>query len=380
MFACGRTEEKRGLVRLLLKRCTNARARDDKGMNALDYALGNGHEAIVAQLKSFGLKAADATELQANAARKKTQLIRRVVCAACGAPKLRPYRSPYIYCDFCASFIDWDYRASLEISLQAASNASSPAYQNAMKELQQWSARMTQAIEHGDAAAYGEASARNIEAHYSIDPDHYSPRMADPDYRRRYLEYIQQSGDVMVRNLRVRELYESQARRNREVLFADGAAEPISFWKLFDAARQFREAYIEALAEAGVLDLHPDQPSVELTRKMAASTFLQGWAPYLQSADAERAIKASGLDGEYLMTRSVELESKHCGKCGASLATVPGARKALCEHCGTLLDAATPEYQCPSCRFAFTLTLSAPVTNCPACNTLLSRIWNPEPL
>lgn len=377
MFAAARSVEERGLVRLILKRCTNALARDHKAMNALDYALGQGHSVIAEELKKHGLAAADQADLDAREAARKPNLIRRVVCIACGAPKRKPYRSPYIYCDYCASYIDWDYRAAMAIALEAnAKGERSRESQAALKELQHWTAEMVRRLDQGDADGYGEAAARQIDAHSRSDPESYSPRMADADYRQRYLEYVRRSAGEMVRNTRVRRLLEEQDRRNRDIQFADNVVEPISFWKLFEAAEAFRVACIEAISAAGIFDLHPDEHNSELTGKISASTFLQAWLPYLSKDDAKEAIARCGLEGDYQMAEALELESRHCGKCGAEQETIPAAKRVICEQCGVILDTEAPEFRCPSCRFSMSLPLDAHALNCPACDTLLSRTGN----
>jgi hypothetical protein len=40
--------------------------------------------------------------------------IKKFSCYQCGAPKINPYLSPYIICDFCGSFTDIDFAVGLE--------------------------------------------------------------------------------------------------------------------------------------------------------------------------------------------------------------------------------------------------------------------------
>ena len=39
-----------------------------------------------------------------------SRFIKRVSCPQCGAPKSRPSTTAYIYCDFCGSLMDYDFR------------------------------------------------------------------------------------------------------------------------------------------------------------------------------------------------------------------------------------------------------------------------------
>src|SRR5512147_2715362 len=39
-----------------------------------------------------------------------SRFIKRVSCPQCGAPKSRPSTTAYIYCDYCGSLMDYDFR------------------------------------------------------------------------------------------------------------------------------------------------------------------------------------------------------------------------------------------------------------------------------
>src|SRR5215467_5912146 len=39
-----------------------------------------------------------------------SQFIKRVNCSQCGAPKSLPSPTAYIYCDYCGSLMDYDFR------------------------------------------------------------------------------------------------------------------------------------------------------------------------------------------------------------------------------------------------------------------------------
>lgn len=38
------------------------------------------------------------------------QIIKRAECQRCGAPKKLPTKTAYIYCDYCAALVDYDFR------------------------------------------------------------------------------------------------------------------------------------------------------------------------------------------------------------------------------------------------------------------------------
>ena len=86
-----------------------------------------------------------------------SQFIKRVNCPQCGAPKTLPSKTAYLYCDFCGSLMDYDFRAG-----NAGTNAglSNTVYHRIFATVQ---SQMAQARAHGDQspgepARHGDAS------------------------------------------------------------------------------------------------------------------------------------------------------------------------------------------------------------------------------
>ena len=73
-----------------------------------------------------------------------SRFIKRVNCSQCGAPKTLPSRTAYLYCDYCGSLMDYDFRLG-----NAGTNAglSNTVYHRIFASVQ---AQMAQAKALGD--------------------------------------------------------------------------------------------------------------------------------------------------------------------------------------------------------------------------------------
>src|SRR5678815_345045 len=52
--------------------------------------------------------------------------VRKVRCRTCGAPKVTAPRTAYVYCDYCSTWMDWDFQIACAT---AGSQHPGPAYE-----------------------------------------------------------------------------------------------------------------------------------------------------------------------------------------------------------------------------------------------------------
>lgn len=114
-FASGRIPEKNNLVKLILDKCNNKNQKDIKNKNALDYAIEYRATKTVKLLKEAGLQETPNNEIDEDAVKNKTKLVKISECFSCGASKKTISKTAWIYCDHCASCIDWDYKKAKEV-------------------------------------------------------------------------------------------------------------------------------------------------------------------------------------------------------------------------------------------------------------------------
>jgi hypothetical protein len=115
------------------------------------------------------------------------------------------------------------------------------------------------------------------------------------------------------------------------------------------------------------LHLHPDECTAELAQAVMASTFVQKWLPFLNSAQQEWLIGEMGLGGDYAPITPVEATERHCGNCGGTVMCMDGARRILCEYCGFFSDMTRPELTCPECQGRASAPVGTHHFSCPYC-------------
>ncbi len=112
--------------------------------------------------------------------------VKRCSCVVCGAPKQLPTVTAYVYCDFCASLIDFDLRRASE-----GDTAPGPQYAATVNGAH---GPMQAAIAAGDRDAYASLQRRVFEAYVTHVPMAVSHRARnDAGYRRAYVDYMTQA-------------------------------------------------------------------------------------------------------------------------------------------------------------------------------------------
>lgn len=290
--------------------------------------------------------------------------IKKATCRQCGASKLSPSKTAFLYCDYCGALVDWDFRVSITT---AGSVMPGPEYERLAAVVRPVQA---QARARGDYETYRQTLYQLFDAHLRACPASYSVRLGDPTYRAALLEFM------VVTELEAAFDPESETRlqqmnhavRNIQWYGGFGSARrvsPASFWALTAATLAYQERRI-ALMEKHA-DKHPDSPTTGILRSLAMSTYAQGWLPYLEKADQDRLLSEIGLAGEYIDIPTVQTQQRHCGHCGNTADVVSGAQRVVCERCGYLMDTRAPEMPCNGCGSPLSVPFGAPRFHCPHC-------------
>lgn len=292
--------------------------------------------------------------------------LKQVSCPQCGGSKLMPPKTAYVYCDFCGSLIDWDFKIACST---AGSAKPGPAYEAlARKEKPAQDA----ALAAGDRDAYAAVTRRLFDAHFDACKGAWSPRLGDPEYRAALLENTVQSYTAAA--------FDPDCKAKEAAMMAavsglkwipglQPKAEATSFANLLTAFRAHNARFLE-LGEP-FLDGHPDHPTLALQKATSASAFAQGWLPYLDKPAQDAMLAELGLDGTYVDVPPVEAQERHCGGCARTLRVAPGAKKVVCEDCGHTNDVAHPEITCTNCAGPVSVIWSKRSFQCPSCATEL---------
>jgi predicted RNA-binding Zn-ribbon protein involved in translation (DUF1610 family) len=125
--------------------------------------------------------------------------------------------------------------------------------------------------------------------------------------------------------------------------------------------------------------MQPDGASAALQRHLSMSLFTQGWLPMLDEANAADLLARAGLNGEYIEADPPPADAAACGACGASLGILDGARRMVCEHCGSALDVQGERVRCAGCGAGLAPPEGSATFACPHCSVGVQRIEMMKP-
>jgi hypothetical protein len=289
--------------------------------------------------------------------------VRKVRCPSCGAPKLTSTKSAYVYCDFCAQFMDWD----LQAAKYSAGVAAGPHYRALVQEMEP---RLAAARKRRDRDALAACHHALFDQYMTDCPNGYSPRVGDPVYRAATLE---RSVHAQV----VRELEPPCVAADAEVEASirglewrsdHGVARPSakSFWRMYEAVVAADLAVKAALKAIPQLVPDPDETPPELSAKIRDSAMVQAWIETLDHKTGEQLLDRTRLRDEYDEVDEPTLHSAACGHCGATRQAPAGARRGLCESCGHVTALGRTAF-CGYCGAQIHFPLGAALTACGHC-------------
>jgi len=302
-----------------------------------------------------------------------SQFIKRVNCSQCGAPKSLPSTTAYIYCDFCGSLIDYDFRIA-----NADTNAglTNTVFHRIIATVQA-PLSLAQARADRDAcrALYRQVFSQWIQEC----PMAVSPRAKnDAAFREQIVAYLAECAVTKDLDPRQAPLDAQMATlvASLQRIPTPGGAWMVAggFWPYANLFKQQMEMTYALLHTNGVDAMDPDQAPTSVALRMEYSTFCQGWLPHLSPADGEQLLKLYGLAAQYDEIQPQQTSRHQCGACGAVLQTLEGAHKVVCETCGYTIDVDSQAVPCRKCGALLSFPVSANHILCPYCNTDTRRI------
>ncbi len=302
-----------------------------------------------------------------------SQFIKRVSCSQCGAPKSLPSTTAYIYCDFCGSLIDYDFRIA-----NADTNAglTNTVFHRLIAPVQ---GSMAQARAHGDRDGCRELYRQVFSQWVQECPMAVSPRAkSDAAFRDQLISYLAECAvtkDFDPRQAPLDAQMAALVASLQRIPTPNGAWMVTGgFWPYAELFKKQMELTYALLHQTGVDNMDPDKAPSAVALRMEYSTFCQGWLPHLSPEDGERLLKLFGLDAEYDEFKPQQTNSHKCGACGAEIITLTGARNVVCESCGHTLDISGGAVPCGKCGAELSFPVSVNHLLCPYCNTDTRRV------
>lgn len=273
--------------------------------------------------------------------------IKKFRCIQCGGPKVNPYTTPYIVCDFCGSFTDIDFAVGIETWNENA--ATTAGYQLKKMELM---TRSQNALARRDRDEYYRLQYEYWDFYYRSFPAYLPPTIDTGEKYALYLEICAVSSveSAFDPKWQTRATEQQHLQNAVQYLQIGGAtkAESASFFTLanffINMTKEAMREFYENPRYAAMHELLPET----LHLKMRSSMFVQAWLPYLTDADADKLLKILHFSNEYVEIESPTGQTVECGSCKTELFAPEGSYRVFCERCRRTTTIKT-EFFCMSC-------------------------------
>lgn len=294
--------------------------------------------------------------------------IKKFKCIQCGAPKINPYSSPYIVCDFCGAFTDIDFEQGL-----GAWNKDPKRTERYTTEKVKFESKLAELLGKGNKEGYQKVQHEYWDLYYKIYPEYLPPTINTDEKYKMYLTICADVSTVYAFDENWAKKSGEQALLQQGVTYnvEDGKtyADTEPFFKLTDFFINYvKEANKDFYANPDykiMLELLP--PDVHFKMKM--SMYVQAWIPYLRIKDAERLLQQTHFTSEYTDALVVNGKQQPCQFCQKDVFVPEGSYKVMCEHCLKVNDVQTV-FHCISCGTENNVPENpAKPINCISCGT-----------
>lgn len=284
-------------------------------------------------------------------------------CPSCGAVKSRPSATAFVYCDFCGSLADYDFKKACE----QPKAMPGPVYEKLVAKLKP---QCEKALQANDRDTYLKIQLKLFESWVDACPSSVPVRVSDAEFRKKYIAHLAECATVCAFDAGSVKISEQMSQAMAKLQWTQSEGRTLctmkSFVPLLQVVLQSLDyTYSDQLQQHYAP--HPDNTHPSVLKRISHSLFVQGWLPYLDANTAQILLRKTGLAQEYLTVDSHPSTKLSCGFCKSSLPVFPGAKQCVCEQCGHKLvveqglncdgcgshlaiDANTKDFPCPHCQ------------------------------
>ena len=300
----------------------------------------------------------------------KVDFVKRAQCRACASPKVQRSLSAYVYCDYCAELMDWDFQACLA---DKRSKLPGPTYEALLRRVQP---KLDAAKAAGDLDTYRELQRQIFDGYAQACPAALSPRIGDPRYREAYVAFAADSAALGDFDPDCAAAFDAQQATVARLAW--DRSNPLSprvrshtFWPMLEAVMHSSRLRCEIAEREGLIDSHPDRPPIDILVNNAVSAMVQGWMPYLSDEDKERLLDETGLRDHYQKVEPFDATEGGCPSCSAPITAVAGAKRVLCYQCGHMVGMGAGSLNCHGCAAPVEIPVDTRLFECPYCDAEL---------
>jgi DNA-directed RNA polymerase subunit RPC12/RpoP len=277
-------------------------------------------------------------------------LVRKQKCISCGANKLVPNKTMYVYCDYCGSFMDYDMKSTWK----DAFNAFAPENMNnpITKEYLANVTKLNDVIASKDKNSFIELQCKIHELEFDIFPNRFGPKGKQPAYRKKYMDYYKKMYEETVNDSYFEKAKSNQIDTSKlKYNVVDGKVHyelNQDFFDYIDANVDYINKQFEGNSKLESLKYHPEGEFVmnsDFMYKLSLCMFMQ----VFNNNEAEAIAKHLKLEDEFIEIPDVSIDKKNCIACNSEILVPEGASSIVCETCGTQNNIKTQSLKCLNC-------------------------------
>jgi DNA-directed RNA polymerase subunit RPC12/RpoP len=257
--------------------------------------------------------------------------VKKFSCYHCGAPKVNPYKNPYIVCDYCGYMIDVDYTAGLQVWNHSEEHTS-----KYVQMKQKFETNSTKYLKEKNKDAYWKEQFNYWDFYYKHYPEYLPPSVSKGE---KYQLFIKAAADMAVEAM----LYPSNQNSDKYnaayqnlVYYQKGDksfVDYVSFLKMIKAYLEFQEQGFRIVYDNPAYKIMNELLPEKFQLKMKLSQIAQVWIPYLEEKDANDFLEQYHLKHEYIELEEPKRYQVICEDCKQELSVPSGAVVCICEHC-----------------------------------------------
>lgn len=257
--------------------------------------------------------------------------IKKFGCDHCGAPKVTPYKNPYVVCDYCGFMIDVDYAAGLEVWNHSAEHTAQYVHRKA-----QYETNSKKYLAEKNKDAYWQEAHDFWDFYYTHYPEYLPPSIPKGE---KYRLFIQAAADMMADSMDFTSTEKNDAYNAAYaglVYYQRDGKNYISletFMTMIAAYLELQSQGFRIVYDNPKYEIMDEVMPEKFQLKMKLSQIAQVWVPYLEEHNADAFLNRYGLKQEYVEMEEPMKYDIVCEDCKKELSVPKGALVCICEHC-----------------------------------------------
>lgn len=257
--------------------------------------------------------------------------VKKFDCHQCGAPKVSPYKNPYVVCDYCGHMIDVDYAAGLEVWQHSPEHTAKYVQRKA-----QFENRTKKYLEEKNRDAYWKETYDFWDFYYTHYPEYLPPTIAKGE---KYQLFLQSAADMAADTMDFSSTEKADAYNEalRNLVYYQRNGQSFvaldTFLKMIAAFLDFQAQGFRIVYDNPKYQIMHEVMPEQFQLKMKLSQIAQVWVPYLEEKDADAFLELYKLKQEYVEMAEPMRQDVVCEDCKKEMSVPQGALVCICEHC-----------------------------------------------